>query len=184
MASILIVYGTTEGQTAKIARHMADVLTNAGHITRVAGTRDLSKDLGLHDFDGVLVGASVHRSKHDRRIVEWVRANRAALEDLRCAFFSVSLTAAGTSAQDKADLDKLFAGFTEQTGWHPDRIGVFAGALLYTQYNPLIRFLMKRIVKKYGGETDTSRDYEYTDWDAVTGFAKDFAETLSGDAIH
>jgi menaquinone-dependent protoporphyrinogen oxidase len=37
---------------------------------------------------------------------------------------------------------------------------------------------MKRIAKKVGSDTDTSRDYEYTDWDEVEGFASDFAEAL------
>jgi menaquinone-dependent protoporphyrinogen oxidase len=33
---------------------------------------------------------------------------------------------------------------------------------------------MRRIVAKAGGDTDTSRDYEYTDWNQVRGFARDF----------
>ena len=28
--------------------------------------------------------------------------------------------------------------------------------------------------------TDTSRDYDYTDWDAVDRFAREFARTLGG----
>ena len=42
--------------------------------------------------------------------------------------------------------------------------------LLYTQYNVLIRFVMKRIAKHAGGATDTSRDHEYTDWVALDQF--------------
>jgi hypothetical protein len=30
-----------------------------------------------------------------------------------------------------------------------------------------------------GGDTDTSRDYEYTDWDAVVNFARTFADGLA-----
>jgi menaquinone-dependent protoporphyrinogen oxidase len=33
---------------------------------------------------------------------------------------------------------------------------------------------MKRIARGATGDTDTSRDYEYTDWDAVETFARDF----------
>ena len=33
---------------------------------------------------------------------------------------------------------------------------------------------MKRKVAHYRDDTDTSRDYEYTDWDGVTKFAIDF----------
>ena len=38
-----------------------------------------------------------------------------------------------------------------------------AGALLYTRYNIFKRWIMKRIVAKAGGDTDVSRDYDYTD---------------------
>ena len=37
-----------------------------------------------------------------------------------------------------------------------------------------MHFVMRRIVSKEGGDTDTSRDYEYTDWAAVDAFAREF----------
>jgi menaquinone-dependent protoporphyrinogen oxidase len=37
---------------------------------------------------------------------------------------------------------------------------------------------MKTITRRRGGPTDTSQDYEYTDWDAVDRFAEDLAEAL------
>ena len=51
---------------------------------------------------------------------------------------------------------------------------IVAGALLYTHYNFFVRWLMKRIVANAGGDTDTSKDYEYTDWSDVRAFAADF----------
>jgi len=35
--------------------------------------------------------------------------------------------------------------------------------------------VMKWIAGKAGGSTDTSRDHEYTDWDALGRFAAEFA---------
>jgi menaquinone-dependent protoporphyrinogen oxidase len=49
-----------------------------------------------------------------------------------------------------------------------------AGALLYTQYGLLKRFIMKLIVKRQGGSTDTSVDHEYTDWAALQRFVDEF----------
>jgi menaquinone-dependent protoporphyrinogen oxidase len=34
---------------------------------------------------------------------------------------------------------------------------------------------MKRAVAKAGGDTDTSRDYEYTDWDDLRAVTRDFS---------
>ncbi len=53
-----------------------------------------------------------------------------------------------------------------------------AGALLYTKYNFLVRFVMRRIAKKGGPETDTSRDYEYTNWAALDKFVDEFCAEI------
>ncbi len=57
-----------------------------------------------------------------------------------------------------------------------------AGALLYTKYNLLMRWIMKRIAAKAGGATDTSRDYDYTDWTDLEVFAGDFGKRVAGRA--
>ena len=52
-------------------------------------------------------------------------------------------------------------------------------ALLYRQYNFFMRWVMKRIAAKAGGDTDTSRDYEYTDWNDVRAFAGQFGRMVT-----
>ena len=78
-------------------------------------------------------------------------------------------------AQTMRIVEKLVA----ETGWHPRRVELVAGALPYTRYNFLVRFVMRRISRKEGGDTDTSRDYEYTDWGAVDRFAAEFVREVS-----
>jgi len=41
---------------------------------------------------------------------------------------------------------------------------------------------MRRIAKKAGAATDTSRDYEYTDWIGLDRFADELADELSSSA--
>lgn len=65
-----------------------------------------------------------------------------------------------------------------ETGWSPGRVGLFAGALKYTQYDWLKRQLMRMIAKQNGGDTDTSRDVEYTDWDEVRRWTEAFCAGL------
>lgn len=74
-----------------------------------------------------------------------------------------------------------------QTAKIASRIGdetLLAGALKYRSHGVLERFLMKLIAKHSGGDTDTSRDYEYTDWAAVDAFARHFAGHLDEVAGH
>jgi menaquinone-dependent protoporphyrinogen IX oxidase len=42
--------------------------------------------------------------------------------------------------------------------------------------------MMKFIVARHGGQTDTSRNYEYTKWDLVEKFAKECVGSLGGNA--
>lgn len=175
MKKILLVYGSTEGQTAKIAEFIAGVL------------RDLGTDVTLHDVkqtddtspaevDGVIVGASIRLGRHDRRIADYVRKNQDTLAHLPCAFFSVSLAAQG----DTAEAERYVEQFQQQTGWRPDKVALFGGALLYTQYGFIKRRVMKRIARDRPGNlgTDPSRDYVYTDWESVKRFANDYVNDL------
>jgi menaquinone-dependent protoporphyrinogen oxidase len=45
-----------------------------------------------------------------------------------------------------------------------------AGALTYSKYNFFIKLIMKTMARRAGGPTDTSRDYEFTDWAALDRF--------------
>lgn len=175
MSTVLIAYGTTEGQTATIAEYIADALRAQGHLAEAYDVHDLPD--GIPDrFEAVLVGASVHMGKHDKHVVELVERTLPRLEALPSGFFSVSLAAHGDGEEAQSYLDD----FEHETGWHPDHVALFAGALLYTRYGFLKRRLMKKIAQdKPGGlGVDTSRDYVYTEWDGVRRFVDDFAAGL------
>ena len=53
-----------------------------------------------------------------------------------------------------------------------------AGALPYSKYSWWKRWMMRRIVAKAGGDTDTSRDYEYTDWNDLSEFVRSVVPRL------
>lgn len=170
MARVFVVHGTTEGQTARIAEFIAGVVRSHGH---AVDARDITKVRGTPTgYDGLIVGASVHMGKHDKHVVKFVQENRAALERLPSAFFSVSLAAHG----DKAEAEGYLEHFERETEWRPARLAAFGGALLYTRYGFIKRQMMKQIVRSKPGKlgTDTSRDYVYTEWDGVQRFAADF----------
>jgi len=154
------------------------VLAESGHhvTTRRASDPELTSELRSHG--AVVVGASIRYGRHARVLEDWVRANLASITARPNAFFSVSLSAGGPNP--KPDVAEGYvAEFRRRTGWHPGRTAIFAGALRYTTYRPWIRWLMRFIVGRAGGETDTSRDYEYTDWDAIDRFARVLASSLS-----
>ncbi|WP_433633287.1 flavodoxin domain-containing protein [Halomicrococcus sp. NG-SE-24] len=186
MASILVCYGTGEGQTAKVADRIADKLTAHGHETTTINVKEIDSDLDIEDFDAVLVGASIHMGRHQKTVRRFVSTNRGALVTKPTGLFQVSGASGEETEKGEAEAAGYIDEFIEATDWRPDRIGLFGGALRFSEYGFLLRSLMKRIARKEHPEVDTSNDVEFTDWESVTAFADDFATFVgerTGEAV-
>jgi len=178
MPRVLIVYGTTDGQTTKICYFLASELmrlgaevelTEAGHRTpRPAG------------FDVVVVAASVHAGGYQRSVIRWVHENAAALAATSGTFISVCLGVLEKNPRTRRDLDRILEQFVARGGWRPAQVKEVAGALKYTRYGWLKRMAMRYIAGKVGGSTDTSRDHEYTDWEDLQVFAESLMDGQTG----
>ena len=174
MANVLVVYATHDGQTRKIAERIATVLRVHRHVVELLDATQ-SREVDLTRFEAVFIGSPMRAQSYLRAVERFVRLHRPALERIPSLFFSVNL-AVLNKTDGRAQTMRLVNKLLADTGWHPRRIELVAGALPYTRYNFLVRFIMKRIVRKQGGDTDTSRDYEYTDWAAVDRCALEFVE--------
>ena len=176
MPKALIVYSSHEGQTAKIAHEIAGGLRFADHEVDVRRCQDAPAVLDPAAYDLVLAGSPIHAGTHDRLLIEWLRANRTALSKTTSGFFSVSLAAASQSAEENEEARHLARDAVKEAGCEVDAIVCFAGALSYSQYGFVKKLIMRHIAGKEGGDTDTTHDYEYTDWNSVRDFAQHMAE--------
>jgi menaquinone-dependent protoporphyrinogen oxidase len=176
---VLVLYATTNGQTRRIAERIASTLRERGISSDAFDVESAeASSIDWKEVDGVLLGASLYRGKYQGRAVEFTRTHIVAMSALPSAFFGVSLSAASRNPEEVETALELARGFAESAGWKPTSIASFAGALAYTRYGFLIRFIMKRIARKEGAPTDTSRDYELTNWAEVERFANEMAETV------
>lgn len=175
---ILIVYGTTHGQTAAIAAFLQLILEQRGCEVALSNVKEKPTP-PLGQFDGIMVGASVIARGHQPAIATFIRDNLEALKAVPSAFFSVSASAGSSREAGRAAARRLRDGFLAETGFHPDLSECIAGAIKYTRYNFLLRWYMKKASRMNGGSTDTSRDHEYTDWGQVKNFAQQFADQVS-----
>ena len=182
MARILILFATIDGQTERIARRIGAVLNREGHAITFKGEHEPGLTSALEKSDAVVVGAGVRVGHHSKHLVKLVRDYGGSIAARPNAFFSVCLSAGGPGAKPAA-ASGYIDDFIRATGWRPAAIGSFAGALPYSRYNPFVRFMMKLIMGANGGETDTSSDYEYTDWAAVERFAEEFAHRLENATV-
>jgi len=177
MARILVAYAGWQGQTECIALRIAQVLRAQGHdVSQLASPSALAR--ALLDRDAVVIGGGVRYGRHPRALERAVAANAHFIAAFPNAFFSVSMSAAhGGAGLDQA---RAYAeAFAARTGWRPRAVALFGGALAYARYPAWMRWMMRLIARRTGGATDTSRDHEYTDWDAVERFARDFSAALT-----
>lgn len=163
----LIAYGTTEGQTRKIARFVADRLAGAGHAVELLAAADAG-DLVLSGFAGAILAASVHAGSYQKAFVGFARDRAAELATLPTLFLSVSLAAAGDDPEEHRELDAIVGRMTDATGWRPGRVEHVAGAFRFGDYDFFKAWMMRRIAREKGEDAPAEgRDTEYTDWAAL-----------------
>lgn len=176
--NILVLYGTTEGQTRKIARFVADRLTARGHEAQVIDAAEADPEFDPGAFGAAVIAASLHAGHYQAPVVDFAHPHHGVLGSMPTAFVSVSLSAASHDRDDLDGLARCVADFEHRTGWKPGEVWHAAGAFRFTQYDFLKRWALKYIAYRKGQPTDTSKDYELTDWEALEALVDRFAEKL------
>ena len=192
---ILIAYATTDGQSRKIARFAADRLADSGHAVELLCVDD-AKGLDLTRFHGVIVGGSGHMGGYQKALTRFVTEAQTALGGRRrlaadgawwqtalggkpSLMLSVSLSAAGTDAEDWAGIHKCVAQFEADTGWIPGRVEPVAGAFRFSEYDFFRAWAMRRIADQKGETIEAGKDKEYTDWDKLGAVLDDWAAGIA-----
>ena len=172
MAKALLLYSTREGQTKKILKFIEKRLSDyeCDYI-------DLHsvENVELNQYDKVLIGASIRYGHLNKKLYKFIERNLNALTESKAAFFCVNLTARKEDqGKDTPEGSAYIKTFLKKSPWQPELIGVFAGALYYPRYSWFDRTMIKFIMNMTGGETDTTKEIEYTNWEKVTLFADKF----------
>jgi len=172
--NVLIIYGTTEGQTRKISEWTATHIRGRGYRAELHDSAAPVFNLDLETYDAFIIAASVHQERHQETVINFVAAHLEALDAKPSAFISVSLSAVleGGGMEAQKYVDRLVT----MTGWKPRMTLLLGGALRFTEYDYFQEQIVKFIVMK-GGATSTGRDSEFTDWDALANFVDRFLET-------
>jgi menaquinone-dependent protoporphyrinogen oxidase len=174
---VLIVYGTTEGQTRKIAWRISARARELGHEAQLHDSADLASKLQIGAFAAIIIAGSVHQQVHQEAVTGFAIAHRDLLNAKVTAFVSVSLSTA--LAHDHVEAQSYVDRFVADTGWRPTKVLLLAGALRYSGYDYFKQQIVKYVVMKGHGSEDTERDYEFTDWGALSKFVDSFLETAA-----
>jgi menaquinone-dependent protoporphyrinogen oxidase len=175
---LLVGYASTDGQTRKICRVIADWCIDAGHQVELLPVAE-ADDIDLSRFDAIVLAGSVHGGHYQKPLTEFCTRRAEVLASRPGLFLSVSLSAAGHDAEDWRGLERILEDFMAATGWTPSRVEQVAGAYLPSRYDVFRRFVMRRILAVKEPDADLSADIEYTDWTALKQVLSDWTGSLS-----
>ncbi|MFH0255519.1 menaquinone-dependent protoporphyrinogen IX dehydrogenase [Vibrio rumoiensis] len=172
MKSTIILYSTREGQTHKIARFMAEQI---GSDSCELVDLHQADDLDLNLYSNIIIGASIRYGHFNKKLYQFIEQHKAHLISAGASFYSVNLTAR-KPGKDTPEGSVYIQKFLKRSPWQPKYIGVFAGGLYYPRYSWFDRVMIRFIMSMTDGETDTSKEVEYTNWEKVALFVKKVTE--------
>ena len=173
MKQARIFYATREGQTEKVALTLAAHLIGLGAAATTHNLRANVETADLQKADLLLFGASMHAGGLERELVDFINDQAAIITQRPHAFFLVLLSAAtADQALREKSLSDAQGKVQQQLSVEFDDMEYIAGALTYSKYSRPVRWIMRRIARQHGEDTDTRRDYEYTDWAEVRTYAE------------
>lgn len=170
--TILIAFGTVEGQTRKIAHFVNDQLRKAGQHTVLFNTDERGEGPTFDGVDKVILAASVHERRHPKPFEIFVASSLSELAKRPTLLLSISLKAAFPNGQEEAkdyvDEMKLRTGLT------PACERLVAGAIRADSYDFYASQVLRHVVLSDQTFDPSVRDHEFTDWDALSSSVATF----------
>ncbi len=177
-----IAYASIEGQSRKIAETIAAIVETHGHQSVIASAAEMS-EYTLERPDGIVLCAPIHSGRYPTYFTDFVSREADWLNAVPSAFVSVTLSIASDDPKERAEAAAFPRALAAETGWEPTATHNACGALRYTEYDFFKRWMLKRIAGKHKAPTDTSSDYELTDWAALETFVVEFIQTCGLPAV-
>lgn len=169
MQRCLVCFGSTESQTHKIAEYLGYALYKRGVDATIEACPTRIK---VQNFDALVVGGAVEVGRLHPSVTSFIAKHRKHFERKSSFLFTVGLRPYLNYQQICEEEQKSREWMAQHYGWDPDGVANFDSALWYRRYGIYERWRMRNKARELGLDTDTRRNYEYTDWSAVDRFAQ------------
>ncbi len=185
---VLVVYATRYGTTRRVARLVAELLEERGHVVDVV---DASRMPDPRGYGLVVLGAPVYRDGPCSCLMEYVEARRRELEEVPKAFFLVAMHTVGSVFMGRLHGGIAYAQPLLDAFEAPPFYGTLIGGVVDPdRLSPEDRRKMERFYRALGEELRRQdklrredveafvrRTLLYYDW-----FGKDFVRGRVGEA--
>jgi menaquinone-dependent protoporphyrinogen oxidase len=162
-----IIYSSVDGQTLKICNKLRDEFLKNNQNVELFSINDFHEK--VTNYDKLIIGASIRYGVHNKKIIDFINANKEQLNSIKTAFFSVNLVAR-KSEKSTPTTNPYVIKFFKTIDWTPTIVEVFAGKLDYKKYPFFDRIMIQFIMWMTKGPTNTNTEIEYTNWDKVAEF--------------
>jgi menaquinone-dependent protoporphyrinogen oxidase len=172
MTSVLVLYFSRDGHTARIARRIVASIAAAGGRGEMMELMEAEREgVAWDEYDVRVLGAPVLYGTYDKRVFEFVARHQAQLEARPSGFFNVSVVA---RVPEKATVEgnRYMQKFLQLSPWKPRNLKVFAGKVNYPVWPWHERLMIQLIMKYTQGPTDPTTVIDYTDWDDVAAYGR------------
>ncbi|MEY1557238.1 flavodoxin domain-containing protein [Yoonia sp. R2331] len=171
--SVLILFDTIEGHTAKIAAFAQNALAAVGQSVVMCNTSDQKVAPDFSDVTHVVLAAPVHERRHPETFEVVLNASSEELSARKTLLLSVSLNAAFADglaeAQDYVDEMAL------RTGFSASDVMLVAGAVKTGSYDYFETQVVRHVLLSDRPYDPSDGEREFTYWDALTARLTRFA---------
>jgi menaquinone-dependent protoporphyrinogen oxidase len=172
MKSVLVLYMSRGGHTARIARRICEGAAEGGGRAEMMDINEaVHEGVDWGRYAIVAFGAPVLYGSYDKSVFEFVAQHRAALESKPNSFFNVSVVAR-TPEKATVEGNRYMQKFLELSPWRPKHLKVIAGKVDYPSWKWYERLMIQLIMKYTHGPTDPRAVIDYTDWDDVRAYGE------------
>jgi menaquinone-dependent protoporphyrinogen oxidase len=172
MKSVMVLYMSRGGHTARIARRIcASVAAAGGKGEMMAINEALHEGVDWDHFDVIALGAPVLYGTYDKSVFEFIAAHRGRLSAKPNSFFNVSVVAR-TPAKATVEGNRYMQKFLQLSPWKPQDLKVIAGKVDYPSWTWYETLMIQMIMKFTKGPTDRNAVIDYTDWDDVDAYGR------------
>lgn len=172
MTSVLVLYMSRGGHTARIARRISESIQAAGGTaTRMDLTEATKEGVDWNSHDVLVLGAPVYYGSYDKSVLDFIARHRSELKSKPNSFFNVSVVAR-TPEKATVEGNRYMQKFLEVSPWKPGDLKVIAGKVDYPSWGWLDSLMIQMIMKFTHGPTDRTAVIDYTDWDDVAAYGR------------
>lgn len=167
MRSVLIMYMSRQGHTARISRRLCESIVDAGGQAQMMDLYEASHEgVDWDRWDVVVLGAPVLYGSYHKKVFSFIAEHKRELERKPNSFFNVSVVAR-TPNKATVEGNRYMQKFLELSPWKPQDLKVFAGKVDYPAWTWYETLMIQMIMKFTHGPTDPATIIDYTDWDDV-----------------